>query len=145
MAKRVLLVRGGVLGRNSGLGSAHHNLADLLDSGNVPGWQIDSICEYELSPRASPFQRLWKRWFSHPRAVKKAINASLSNGSCDMVHITDQEQAHLIPKRCKLPVIVTVHDRCNTDTYYDNGPRPITQYKMVLMCLITRAHSGTQK
>ena len=110
MAKRVLLVRGGILGRNSGLGSAHHNLADLLGSGSVPGWEIDSISEYELPPRASPFYRLWKRWFSHPRAVKKAISKSVSNGSCDVVHITDQEQAHLIPKRCKLPVVVTVHD-----------------------------------
>ena len=110
MAKRVLLVRGGILGRNSGLGSAHHNLADLLGSGSVPGWEIDSISEYELPSRASPFYRLWKRWFSHPRAVKKAISKSVSNGSCDVVHITDQEQAHLIPKRCKLPVVVTVHD-----------------------------------
>ena len=74
MAKRVLLVRGGVLGRNSGLGSAHHNLADLLGSGSVPGLEIDSISEYELPPRASPFYRLWKRLFSHPRAVKKAIS-----------------------------------------------------------------------
>ena len=110
MAKRVMLVRGGVLGRNSGLGSAHHNLADLLGSGSVPGWEIDSICEYELSSRASPIQRLWKRWFSHPRAVKKAISKSVSKGSCDLVHITDQEQAHLIPKNSKLPVVVTVHD-----------------------------------
>ena len=110
MAKRVMLVRGGVLGRNSGLGSAHHNLADLLGSGSVPGWEIDSICEYELSSRASPIQRLWKRWFSHPRAVKKVISKSVSKGSCDLVHITDQEQAHLIPKNSKLPVVVTVHD-----------------------------------
>ena len=110
MAKRVMLVRGGVLGRNSGLGSAHHNLADLLGSGSVPGWEIDSICEYELSSRASPIQRLWKRWFSHPRAVKKAISKSISKGSCDLIHITDQEQAHLIPKNSKLPVVVTVHD-----------------------------------
>ena len=110
MAKRVLLVRGGVLGRNSGLGSAHHNLVDLLESKSVPGWEIKAVCEYELPLRASPFQRLWKRWFSHPKVVKKAISKSISNGSCDVVHITDQEQAHLIPKRCKLPVIVTVHD-----------------------------------
>jgi glycosyltransferase involved in cell wall biosynthesis len=110
MAKRVLLVRGGVLGRNSGLGSAHHNLVDLLESKSVPGWEIKAVCEYELPLRASPFHRLWKRWFSHPKVVKKAISKSISNGSCDVVHITDQEQAHLIPKRCKLPVIVTVHD-----------------------------------
>ena len=110
MAKRVMLVRGGVLGRNTGLGSAHHNLADLLSLDSIPSWELDSICEYELSVKASPFYRLWKRWFSHPKAVKKAISKSIRQGSCDLVHITDQEQAHLIPKNCKLPVVVTVHD-----------------------------------
>ena len=40
MAKRVLLVRGGSLGRNTGLGAAHHNLVDLLESGKVDGWQL---------------------------------------------------------------------------------------------------------
>tara|TARA_B100000900_G_scaffold416187_1_gene449815 strand:+ start:1503 stop:2651 length:1149 start_codon:yes stop_codon:yes gene_type:complete len=110
MAKRVMLVRGGVLGRNTGLGSAHHNLADLLSLDSIPSWKLDSICEYELSIKASPFYRLWKRWFSHPKAVKKAISKSIRQGSCDLVHITDQEQAHLIPKNCKLPVVVTVHD-----------------------------------
>jgi glycosyltransferase involved in cell wall biosynthesis len=110
MAKRVMLVRGGILGRNSGLGSSHHNLVDLLSSSSVPGWDIDSVSEYELPLRASPFYRLWKRWFSHPKTVKRAISKSISKGSCDLVHITDQEQAHLIPKNCKLPVVVTVHD-----------------------------------
>ena len=110
MAKRVMLVRGGILGRNSGLGSAHHNLADLLGSGSVPGWEIDSVSEYQLPTRSGPLRRLWKRWFSHPRAVHKAIRKSFSKGSCDIVHITDQEQAHLVPKRSKLPVVVTVHD-----------------------------------
>ena len=110
MAKRVMLVRGGILGRNSGLGSAHHNLVELLNSGSVSGWDLDKISEYDLPAKASPFLRLWKRWYSHPRAVKKAIAKSISNGSCDLLHVTDQEQAHLIPKNCKLPVIVTVHD-----------------------------------
>ena len=32
MAKRVLLVRGGSLGRNTGLGAAHHNLVDMLEA-----------------------------------------------------------------------------------------------------------------
>ena len=110
MAKRVMLVRGGVLGRNSGLGSAHYNLVEQIDSGNVPGWELDVTCEYDLPVKASPFYRLWKRWYSHPRAVKKSITKSFAKGSCDLVHITDQEQAHLIPKNCKLPVVVTVHD-----------------------------------
>ena len=110
MAKRVMLVRGGILGRNSGLGSAHHNLVELLNSGSVSGWNLDKISEYDLPAKVSPFLRLWKRWYSHPRAVRKAIAKSISNGSCDLVHVTDQEQAHLIPKNCKLPVIVTVHD-----------------------------------
>ncbi len=110
MAKRVMLVRGGVLGRNSGLGSAHHNLVDLLHGGQVSGWDIGVVGEYQLPPRATPISRLWKRWFSHPRTVKKMIGEAISNNSCDVVHITDQEQAHLIPKNSKLPVCVTVHD-----------------------------------
>ena len=110
MAKRVMLVRGGVLGRNSGLGSAHHNLVDLLHGAQVPGWDIGVVGEYQLPPRATPISRLWKRWFSHPRTVKKMIGKATSNKSCDVVHITDQEQAHLVPKNSSLPVCVTVHD-----------------------------------
>ena len=28
----------------------------------------------------------------------------------DILHITDQEQAHLVPMDCKIPVSITVHD-----------------------------------
>ena len=48
MAKGVLIVRGGSLGRNSGLGSAHHNLVDLLSSGAIHGWKVAEVCEYPL-------------------------------------------------------------------------------------------------
>ena len=110
MAKRVLLVRGGSLGRNTGLGAAHHNLVDLLESGKVDGWQLAGICEYPLEKTSNPISRIWQRWFAHPKRVAKEINRLVSNNQCDLVHITDQEQGHLMPKNCPVPGIITVHD-----------------------------------
>ena len=108
MAKRVLLVRGGALGRNTGLGAAHHNLVDMLKSGKVTGWQLAGVCEYPLAKTSNPLSRIWNRWFSHPkRVIKKIRNQS---GEFDLVHITDQEQAHLVPKDSTIPVAITVHD-----------------------------------
>jgi hypothetical protein len=40
MAKRVLLVRGGSLGRNTGLGAAYYNLVDMLNSGQIKDWEL---------------------------------------------------------------------------------------------------------
>ena len=108
MAKRVLLVRGGALGRNTGLGAAHHNLVDMLKSGKVTGWQLTGVCEYPLSKTNNPLSRIWNRWFSHPKRVAKKIKNQISE--FDLVHITDQEQAHLVPKDSIIPVIITVHD-----------------------------------
>ena len=34
-AQHVLLVRGGALGRNTGIGGAHHNLVSSLQNGDV--------------------------------------------------------------------------------------------------------------
>ncbi|DAC55254.1 MAG TPA: glycosyltransferase family 4 protein, partial [Candidatus Poseidoniaceae archaeon] len=108
MAKRVLLVRGGALGRNTGLGAAHHNLVDMLNSGKVTGWQLAGVCEYPLSKTSNPLSRIWNRWFSHPKRVAKKIKNEV--GEFDLVHITDQEQAHLVPKDSNIPVVITVHD-----------------------------------
>ena len=107
MTKRVLLVRGGALGNNTGIGSAHHNLAASLSSGDIAGWSTDASCEYKIGKRINPFSRLYKRWFSHPRKVERLARGQ--NGF-NVVHITDQEQAHLIPKDGPLPSVVTVHD-----------------------------------
>lgn len=110
MAKRVLLVRGGSLGRNTGLGAAHHNLADLLSSGKVVGWELADVYEYPLAKTNNPMSRIWQRWFAHPRRVAKQITKLAKQNDCDIVHITDQEQAHLAPKNSPLPVVITVHD-----------------------------------
>ena len=110
MAKRVLLVRGGALGRNTGLGAAHHNLVDMLNSGKIDGWEIAEQCEYPLKVTNNPISRLWNRWISHPRRVRKLAKKLIADGRCDLVHITDQEQSHLVPKSCDVPVTITVHD-----------------------------------
>ena len=110
MAKRVLLVRGGSLGRNTGLGAAHHNLVDMLNSGQIEGWELAGECEYPLSKTSNPFSRLWNRWISHPRRVAKYAKQLVGQGKCDLVHITDQEQSHLVPDNCGVPVTITVHD-----------------------------------
>ena len=107
MSKQVLLVRGGALGRNTGIGGAHYNLVTSLQNGEIRGWTTLEPCEYPLRRRMNPFSRLYKRWISHPKRVDKLLK---KNHSFSAVHITDQEQAHLIPQRCSIPVVVTVHD-----------------------------------
>ena len=110
MAKRVLLVRGGSLGRNTGLGAAHHNLVDMLEAGKIDGWELAGICEYPLSKTLNPISRIWHRWFSHPKRVARQIEQLAKAKNCDLVHITDQEQAHLVPNNSLLPVVITIHD-----------------------------------
>jgi len=110
MVKSVILARGGALGRNTGLGEAHHNLLVALKNGNIKGYQLGATCEYDLALKSNPIRRLLMRWWSHPRVVKRFVNSSAASGNCDILHITDQEQAHLVPKNCKVPVVVTVHD-----------------------------------
>ena len=110
MAKRVLLVRGGSLGRNTGLGAAHHNLVDMLNAKKIDGWELAGVCEYPLNKTINPISRLWNRWFSHPKRVTNQIKKLIEAKACDLVHITDQEQAHLVPKDCGIPVVITIHD-----------------------------------
>lgn len=110
MVKSVILARGGALGRNTGIGGAHHNLLVSLKNGKIKDCQLAATCEYNLSTKTNPLKRLLMRWWSHPRLVSKFVNSSFNAGECDVLHITDQEQAHLVPKNCKVPVVVTVHD-----------------------------------
>ena len=110
MAKRVLLVRGGSLGRNTGLGAAHHNLVDMLEAGKINGWELAGVCEYPLAKTSNPISRIWNRWFSHPKRVARQIEQLAQAKGCDLVHITDQEQAHLVPNNSPLPVAITIHD-----------------------------------
>ena len=65
-AKRVLLVRGGVLTPFSGIGGAFHDLKTALEEGQISGWQTAGVEEYNLGERASGLKRLRERWFRHP-------------------------------------------------------------------------------
>lgn len=107
MAHKVVLARGGVLGANTGIGGAHHTLHQSLRSGKVAGWGLQGVEEYDLGPNPSRLQRLYHRWFKHPRQIQSIASSKLD---VDLIHITDQEQAHLVPKKSNIPVVVTVHD-----------------------------------
>ena len=104
MSRQVLVVRGGALLRSSGLGRAHHDLVDRLSEGQVDGYTLGETIEHELG--GSAFTRWRRRRSEHPRRVSEATQAN--NGA--ILHITDQEQAHLIPEGCDLPVSITIHD-----------------------------------
>lgn len=98
--KRVLLVRGGRLSPFSGLGSTHEALEQRLAAGIVEGYSHGKTAQY--SSCAGSMKRLWRRWFSHPKTVQKLA------GGFDIIHITDQEQAGLVPDFGN--TVVTVHD-----------------------------------
>ena len=105
MGNRVLLVRGGELPLTSGFGRAHNATVERLQSGLVSGWEILQEVNHAIDD-AGALKRLKRRWFTHPRNVK---NTALQTRP-DLIHITDQEQAHLVPKNISCPVVVTVHD-----------------------------------
>ena len=104
MVRRVMLARGGALPENTGLGRAHFAVESLLERALVPGWIKTGTIEHRI--KTSPLSRLYSRWSSHPRLVTRTMEQS----DADLLHITDQEQAHLVPHHCKVPVVVTVHD-----------------------------------
>ena len=109
-ARRVLLVRGGVLTPYSGIGGAFRDLKEALEAGDISGWQSAGVEEYDLGERPSGMKRLRERWFRHPRRVKASINALHGAGQVDLVFVSDQEQAHLVPSSSPVPVVVYVHD-----------------------------------
>ncbi len=107
-ALRVLLVRGGALTPYSGLGGAHRVLVEHHLAGRFPDVSMMSVLEYP--EQSSSFGRLRYRWSKHPKNVRTYCKQHL--GPNDVVHITDQEQAHLVPARFpgRPKVVVTVHD-----------------------------------
>lgn len=109
-ASRVLLVRGGALTPYSGLGGAFHDLRTALEDGRFDGWASAGVEEYDLGPRPSGFARLLTRWFRHPKRVKRTVRRLHREGSVQLVHVSDQEQAHLIPSHSPVPVVIYVHD-----------------------------------
>ncbi len=104
MSRQVLVVRGGALPRSSGLGRAHHDLVERLQEGHVAKYSLGDVIEHDVGGGA--FTRWRRRRSEHPQRVVKAGEANAGS----ILHITDQEQAHLVPQNCDLPVSVTIHD-----------------------------------
>ena len=104
MSRQVLVVRGGALPRSSGLGRAHLDLVERLEEGQVDGYTLGNVIEHELG--GGPFTRWRRRRSEHPQRIEELAASSDSA----ILHITDQEQAHLVPENCKMPVSVTIHD-----------------------------------
>ena len=107
---RILLVRGGVITPFSGLGGAFHDLRTALEQGRFGSWSSAGVEEYDLGENPSAFSRLWTRWSSHPRKVKATIASLHRKQAVDIVLVSDQEQAHLVPTKSAVPVVVYVHD-----------------------------------
>jgi glycosyltransferase involved in cell wall biosynthesis len=110
VAKRLLLVRGGVLTPFSGLGGAFHDLRRALEGGAFAPWTSAGVLEYDLGSSPSSLRRLNTRWFSHPRRVHRTIQRLHALGEVDLVLVSDQEQAHLVPRSSPVKVVVYVHD-----------------------------------
>ncbi|MCS5537255.1 MAG: glycosyltransferase [Candidatus Poseidoniaceae archaeon] len=102
MVRNVLIARGGAVGSASGLGRAHHDLLTALDTDCIEGYAVGGVVEHELG--GNPATRINRRWRSNPARVKRTLPLM------DMLHISDQEQAHLVPENCPVPVSITVHD-----------------------------------
>ena len=95
-----MLARGGALSPYSGLGGTHTALVERLQSGLVEGYELGEVQEHNLSN--NPIKRLWRRWVSGPSTART------KSSTHDVIHITDQEQAGLVPNSGKS--VVTVHD-----------------------------------
>ena len=104
MVRRVLLARGGALDSDTGLGRAHFSLVSLLEKTLVRDWTLAGTIEHPV--KENILLSVWNRWVVHPKIVKQKSESS----NVDLLHITDQEQAHLVPRYSKIPIAVTVHD-----------------------------------
>ncbi len=100
--RRVVLAR--VTTDASGYGSNHPVVESLLDRAKVDGWT-----------RAATVDAGGK-----PRAGERKVASSLEEFGADLLHITNQQDAHIVPsKSLGVPVVVSVHD------LYDFRPRAI--------------------
>lgn len=108
MSKKVCLVRGGALTQFSGIGGAHFDLLSHHQNDEFEGLKLLDVLEYP--EQNSGLAKVRYRWLKHPKKVSKFARANL--GPQDILHITDQEQAHLAPKRYpgRPNVVITVHD-----------------------------------
>ena len=120
MPRRVLVARGGAISSLSGLGRAHHDLVLHLRHGDIKGWELAGEIDHPTG--GSPLPRLWRRWRSHPRKVARRVSELVVSGQVDLLHISDQEQAILVPHNSQIPVAVTVHDLFHLDPQIIESP-----------------------
>ena len=102
MFRRVVLARGSM--GDSGYGANHSVVEWLLDRAKAPGWTRASTVSTDASSR------------SHA----KMIASSIEEAGADLLHITNQLDAGMVPtKGIGVPVVVSIHD------LYDHRPRAI--------------------
>ena len=102
MFRRVVLARGSK--GDSGYGANHSVVEWLLDRAKAPGWTRASTVSTDASSR------------SH----SNMIASSIEEAGADLLHITNQLDAGMVPaKGIGVPVVVSVHD------LYDHRPRAI--------------------
>ncbi|MGB1462165.1 MAG: glycosyltransferase [Candidatus Poseidoniaceae archaeon] len=82
----------------------------LLASNEVEGWGLSAEVDHPLG--GSGPTRLLRRWLFHPRRVRQRLKQRAREGGQLVLLVTDQEQAHLVPRRVPRNVkkAVIVHD-----------------------------------
>ena len=100
--RRVVLASGSK--GDSGYGANHSVVEWLLDRAKTPGWTRASTVSTDASSR------------SHAKMIASSIEVA----GADLLHITNQLDAGMVPTRgIGVPVVVSVHD------LYDHRPRAI--------------------
>ena len=108
MTRRVIVARGGALSPQTGLGRYHHDVLARLNAGRVSGFTLGETVEYPIG--GGVWARYSNRRYKQPKRVARFCKEEQARSSDSILHITDQEQAHLVPHVRTLPVSVTVHD-----------------------------------
>ena len=104
MLKRVALARGLVPSSDTGYDANHVVVESMLDKAKVPGWTKAAVVEHVEGAS---------------RGHSKRVAGVAAEMQADLLHITSQEHAHLVPKDSSVPVVVTVHD------LFDFRPRSV--------------------
>ncbi len=94
MFRRVVLARDLVTGSTDGYDANHAVVEYLLDKAKVPGWTKAVVVEDREGSRGH----------------SKRVAGAAAEMQADLLHITNQEHAHLVPRRSDVPVSVSVHD-----------------------------------
>ena len=100
--RRVVLARSST--DPSGYGENHTVVEALLDKAKVSGWTRAATVEGGVKSRSN----------------QRVLGNALEEYGADLIHITSQNDAHMVPKKgAAVPVVVSVHD------LYDHRPRAI--------------------